>query len=269
MAKVGENFSHGQMPQDNSVGSGVVWITWLFSLCQYNGGDFMFLYRFVCRCIHRIHCVHCHHRPQTPVHTISFKQFFGLPSFLAWLIDYLILVNFHCDLDLECSRSNMEFAISQPKVVQLPRNERQTYWLNCRPQMWPSGLTLLMTLTSNFQGQISNLLYLNPKWSNCHITKSKDFDWTLGLKCDYQVWSLPWSWPWIFKVKYGICYISTKSGPIATKQKANILIELKVKCNLDLWPQSWPWPRISMVKFWSSCISRMVGLIDIEQRGWE
>ena len=63
---------------------------------------------------------------------------------------------------------------------------------------------------------------------------------------------------WILKVKYGICYISTKSGPIATKRKANISIELqasnvtngfdlghdldiwifKVKCDLDHW-----WPR--------------------------
>ena len=31
----------------------------------------------------------------------------------------------------------MEFAISQPKVVRLPRNEKQTFRLNSRPQMWP------------------------------------------------------------------------------------------------------------------------------------
>ena len=31
----------------------------------------------------------------------------------------------------------MEFPISQPKVVRLPRNEKQTYRLNSRPQMWP------------------------------------------------------------------------------------------------------------------------------------
>ena len=31
----------------------------------------------------------------------------------------------------------MEFLISQPKVVRLPRNEKQTYRLNSRPQMWP------------------------------------------------------------------------------------------------------------------------------------
>ena len=32
--------------------------------------------------------------------------------------------------------------ISQPKVARLPRNEKQTYRLNSRPQMWPMGLTL-------------------------------------------------------------------------------------------------------------------------------
>ena len=41
------------------------------------------------------------------------------------------------DLDLEFSRSNIEFAISRPKMVRLPRNEKQTYRLNSRPQMWP------------------------------------------------------------------------------------------------------------------------------------
>ena len=32
--------------------------------------------------------------------------------------------------------------------------------------MWPSGLTLAMSLTLNFQGQIWNLLYLNQKRSD-------------------------------------------------------------------------------------------------------
>ena len=86
----------------------------------------------------------------------------------------------------------MEFAISQPKMVRLPRNKKQTYRLNSWPQMWPSGLTLIMTLI--FQGQIYNLLYLSPKWSDCQETKSKHIDWTLGLKCYHQVW--PWQWPW-------------------------------------------------------------------------
>ena len=179
----------------------------------------------------------------------------------------------------------MEFAISQPKKVRLPRNEKQTYRLNSRAQMWPSGLTLAMTLTLNFQGQIWNLLYLCQKWSNCHETKANISIELQGLKCDHQVWPWPWPWPWIFKVKYGISYISAKSGPIATERKANISIELqasnvtngfdldhnldlwnlKVKCDLDLWPHTWPRPWIFMVKFWNSCISEWEGRLTLHK----
>ena len=53
--------------------------------------------------------------------------------------------------------------------------------------------------------------------------KSKHIHWTQGLKCDHRVCP----WPWIFKVKHGVCYISAKNGLIVTKQKANISIELK------------------------------------------
>ena len=172
-------------------------------------------------------------------------------------------------------------------MVRLPRNEKQTYRLNSRAQMWPSGLTLAMTLTLNFQGQIQNLLYLSQKWSDCHEMKSKHIDWTLGLKCDHRVWLWPWPWPWIFKVKYRICYISAKNGQIALKRKANMSIELqasnvtngfeldhnldlwilKVKCDLDLWPHRWPWPWIFMVKFWNSCISEWEGWLTLHKGG--
>ena len=109
-------------------------------------------------------------------------------------------------------------------MVRLPWNEKETHWLKSRLQMGPSGLTLALTFTLNFQGQISNWLYLSQKWSDCHEMKNEDIDWTLGLKCDHQIWPWPWPWPWIFKVKYEICHISTKSGPIAMRQKANISI---------------------------------------------
>ena len=133
---------------------------------------------------------------------------------------------------------------------------KQTCWLNSRPQMWPTGVTMAMTLTLNFQGQLWNLLYLSQKWSDCHETKIKYIDWTVGLKFDHQFWPWLWPWPWIFKVKYVISYISTKSGPITTKRKPHTSIELKasnmtnafdldhdfdhwilkVKCKLDLSP---------------------------------
>ena len=172
-------------------------------------------------------------------------------------------------------------------MVQLPQNEKQTYRLNSRPQMWPSALTLAMTLTLMFQGQICNLLYLSPEWSDCHGTKSKHIGGTLGLKCDHQVWPWPWAWPWIFKVKYGICYILTKKSQITTKRKANISNELqasnvtngfdlgndldlwifKAKCDLDLWPYAWCWPKIFMIKFWNSCISEWEGRLTLNKGG--
>ena len=117
---------------------------------------------------------------------------------------------------------------------------------------WPCPVDYLIrfwsifvaTLTLNFEVQIWNLLYLNHIWSDCHETKIKHIDWTLGLKCDHWLWPWPWLSPWIFKVKYRICYISAKNGPIATKRKANISIELKasnvtngfdLNHDLDLW----------------------------------
>ena len=142
-------------------------------------------------------------------------------------ITWLDFGRFRCDLDLEFPRSNMELAISQQKMVQLPRNDKQTHRLNSRPLMWPSGLTLAMTLTLNFQGQIWNLLYLSQKWCDCYKAKSKHIDWSQGLKCDHRVRLWTWPWPWIFKVKTGICYISAKNGGIVMKGRANISIDPK------------------------------------------
>ena len=91
----------------------------------------------------------------------------------------------------------------------------------------------------------------HPKMVRSPKTESKHINGTLGVKCDHRVWPWPWPWPWIFKVKYRICYISAnisanisylsaKNAPIATKQKANISLELKASnvtngFDLDLW----------------------------------
>ena len=144
-------------------------------------------------------------------------------------------------------------------MVRLPRNEKQTHQLNSRPQMWPSVLTLAMTLTLNFQGQMWNLLYLSQKWSDCHKTKSKHIDWSQDLKCYHWVWPWTWPWPWIFKIKYGIGYISAKNGPIATKQNANTSIKLlasNVTIRLTL---AGPWPSIFKVKYEFLYISTKTG----------
>ena len=106
--------------------------------------------------------------------------------------------------------------------------------------MLPSGLTLAMTLTLKFQGQIWNLLCLSPKWSDCHESRkayisiellasnvTNGFD--LGNDLDL----------WIFKAK----------------------------CDGDLWPHAWPWPRISMVKFLNSCFSEWEGRLILNKGG--
>ena len=134
----------------------------------------------------------------------------------------------HCfdlghDLDFWLFKVSYGICYILAKMVRLPWNKKQTYGLNSRPQMWPLGLTLAMTLTSKVQGQIGNLLYLGQKWSDCLETKSKHIDQTLGLKCDRWVWPSPWTWPWLFKVNYGIWYILGENDPIA--KKMNVLIE--------------------------------------------
>ena len=60
-------------------------------------------------------------------------------------------------------------------MVSLPQNEEQTYRLSSRAQMWPSGLTLAMTLTLNFQDQINDLLYLSQKWSDCQKNEKQTY----------------------------------------------------------------------------------------------
>ena len=166
---------------------------------------------------------------------------------LTYILPDKMLGDFRRDLDLEFSRSSMKFAISQPKMIRLPRNEKQTHRLHSRAQMWTSDFTLVVTLTLNFQGQIWNFRYLSQKWSDCHETKSKHIDWTLGLKCDHRIWPWPWLWPWIVKVKYRSCYILAKTSPIATKRKANISIKLKasnvsIRFDIDnIEGQMWPW----------------------------
>ena len=115
------------------------------------------------------------------------------------------------------------------------------------PQMRSSGLTLAMTLTLNFQGQIWNLLYLGQRWSDCHKTKANilielyasngtigfDFGNYIDLafsrsnmefdisqlkivwlpqseKQTYQLNSRPQMWPWPWKVR---CKDLTDSDP--------------------------------------------------------
>ena len=86
------------------------------------------------------------------------------------------------DLDLGFSRSNLEFAIPQPKMVRLPQNEKQTYRLNSK-----------------------------------NVTNGFDLDhnldlWIFKVKCDLDLWPHTWPWPWIFMVKFWNSCISEWEG---------------------------------------------------------
>ena len=102
----------------------------------------------------------------------------------------------------------------------------------CKKEMSQLGARLTLTFDLEFsmlncisrmelQGQIWNLLYRS------HETESKHIDWTLGLKWDHRVWA------WIFKVKYGICYISAKWSDCQEKKKKHIDWTPCLKCDHD------------------------------------
>ena len=145
------------------------------------------------------------------------------------------------------------------------------FWHDCWP--WPIDLLIrswaifVVTLTLNIQCQISNWLYLSQKWSDCHQTKSKHINWTLGFKWDHQVWPWPWPWPRIFKVKYRIEYISAKKWCDCHKTKSkHIDWSQDLKCDHQVWPWSWPWPWIFKVEYGIGYISAKNGPIATKRK---
>ena len=147
----------------------------------------MFLYRFVRR----------RRRPQILVHSITIEQHLGFLLFLARLLALTyrlpdsMLVDFRRDLDLQFWRSYMEFAISRPKMVRMPRNGKQIYWLNPRPQMWPSDLTLAMTVTFEFSRSNVTLIF-DHTYGLLSQNGRADWHWTKGVEVGH---SWPWLWP--------------------------------------------------------------------------
>ena len=114
----------------------------------------------------------------------------------------------------------MEFAISQPKEVRLPRNEKQTYRCNSRPQMWPMGLTWTITLTfefwrSNVTLTIDHTHDLDHgfSWSNFEIAVSQNgrADWHCtkgGGSRSFMTMTMTIWWPrsgvWIYQIVTGV-----------------------------------------------------------------
>ena len=92
--------------------------------------------------------------------------------------------DFGHDLDLEFSRSNIEFAISQTKMVRLPQNEKANISIELQASNVTNGFELYHNLDL----------------------------WILKVKCDLDLWPHTWPWPWIFMVKFWNSCISEWEG---------------------------------------------------------
>ena len=111
------------------------------------------------------------------------------------------------DLDLEFSRSNMEFAISQPKMLRLPRSEKQIYRLNFRPQMWPSYFTFGHDLDLEFSRSTMEFAIFQPKV----VRLPRNEKQTYRLNSRPQMWPMGLTFTMTYEfsryktVHFGIC----------------------------------------------------------------
>ena len=125
-------------------------------------------------------------------------------------------------------------------MVQLRRNEEQTYRLNSRPQMWPSALTLAMTLTLIFEGQICNLLS-QPRMVRLPWNKKE----TYRLNFRPQMWpsalTLAMSLTLNFQGQiWNLLYLSQKRSDYQEMKSKHIEWIPGLKCDQWVWPWQWP-----------------------------
>ena len=121
----------------------------------------------------------------------------------------------------------MEFVISKPKMVRMPRNESKYIDLNPDlkhdhrfwPWTWPSPRILKVKYGICYISAKNGLIATKRK-ANISIELQVS-NVTIGFDLGHAL-DLEFS-----RVKYGICYIATKSVLIAMQQKANISNELK------------------------------------------
>ena len=143
---------------------------------------------------------------------------------LIYRLPYSMLVDIRRDLDLEFSRSNMEFAISQPKMV---RNKNKYIdWnlgLKCNHHVWPwlwpwpwifkvkHGICYTSAKNGPIAMKRKANISIELKASNVTIRFDLGHDldlWIFKVKCDLDLWPHTWPWPWI-AVTSGVSVPST------------------------------------------------------------
>ena len=89
------------------------------------------------------------------------------------------------DLDLEFSRSNVEFAICQPKMVGLPQNEKQKYRLHSKASNVTIRFDLGHDLDLQFSRSNMEFAISQPKVvrlpRNSNVTNGFELDHNLDL----------------------------------------------------------------------------------------
>ena len=102
------------------------------------------------------------------------------------------------DIDLEFSRSNMEFVISaKTGWIATKKGKHMAWTLGLK---WPSDVIIGHDLDLEFSRSNMEFAISQQKMSDCHETNWKYVNWTLGLKCKFhQIWPCPW--PWLGEMK--------------------------------------------------------------------
>ena len=148
----------------------------------------------------------------------------------------------------------------------LPRNKKQTYWLNARPQMRSLGLTLTMTLTLNFQVQIWNL-FSQPKMVWFPLNKKQ----TCRLNTRPQMGSLGLTLAMTLTLNFqgqlwNLLYFSQKWSDSHETKSKHIIWNVCLKWDHRVWPWPWPWPWLFKVKYVICYISPKNGLIATKRK---
>ena len=165
---------------------------------------------------------------------------------MLYRIHVPIIVQCQCDCCCLSSKDGQ-------KWFDCNETNKKPYQLNSKPQMWPLGLTLAVTLTLNFQGQMWNSLYLSQNGPIAAKQKAsisielKALNATIGfdLVRDLDLEFLG--------SNMENHYISAKKGPLANNKYINWTLSLK--CDHQIWPWPWPWLWIFKVKSLICCIS--------------
>ena len=155
------------------------------------------------------------------------------------------------DLDLEVSRSNMEFAISQRKIVRLPQNEKVNIPIYLKASNVTIGFDLGHDLDLEFSRSNMQFPISLPKMARMPPNEKQ----TYRLNSRPQMWPSDLTLAMIFFLNFqgqiwNLLYFNQKwSDYHEIKSKKNI--DWSLECDQWVWPLPWPWHLNFQGQMWS------------------